>query len=107
MRNICLALLATVILTGCTTFPELDAAVSEAGQAAPQPTLVDNRPLLAQAEALTIDDTTREGLQGRATALQASAAGQPAYVISPEERAELEATHLRLRNTVSSVAPDT
>lgn len=65
-------------LGGCTRFPEVDAADSATGAAAPAPRIVPVEPILARADATGVapEDAARlaaraAGLRGRAAALRA------------------------------------
>ncbi|MFD0979611.1 MULTISPECIES: hypothetical protein [Tropicimonas] len=99
-------LLCLAALAGCAQFPELDAALTEEGRLAPEPELVDNAPLLAAAAAGTVDESTQVALQSRAAALEGRASGLAGPVLLPEERAEIDAAHSRLRGLTPLVAPD-
>lgn len=101
-----IVLLCLAALAGCAQFPELDAVVSEEAKAAPDPVLTDNRPLLAAAAGGTIDETTQTSLQSRAAALQGRAGGLAGPVLLPEDRAEIDAAHSRLRGLTARVAPE-
>jgi len=58
-------------LTGCATFPTLDATITDADRAAPFPALVDIAPLVAQSQAAPQPDIS---MSARIAALQARAA---------------------------------
>ncbi|SFC55079.1 hypothetical protein [Tropicimonas isoalkanivorans] len=101
-----LLLLVALSLTGCARFPELDKAITEEGKAAPEPVLVDNRPLISAAATGSVDTTTRSSLQSRAATLQARSTALAGPVIDPAELAEIEAAHGRLRAETGRVAPE-
>ena len=60
-----------ILLTGCTQFPDIDAATSSEARQAPYPALVDVTPLLTGAP---VSATPASALEGRAAALRARAA---------------------------------
>ena len=88
MRMILVAL--SLLLPGCTQFPELDAHLAPATEAADYPSLVPIDGLLA-GRRLPVDrkaDIT-ERIETRATALKARAERLRGRVLSPAERARL------------------
>lgn len=99
--------LAAIGLAGCTTFPELDAAVSEEAKAAEDPELLDRRRFLVPYESQTIGTETQATLEAEAAGLRTRASGLSGAVIDSATRSELEARHLRLREEAARVAPDT
>jgi hypothetical protein len=107
IRHSVLILLVALSLAGCTRFPELDRAITEEGRAAPEPVLVDNRPLIAAAGTGSVDVTTRSTLESRAASLQARSNALAGPVIDPAEMDEIEAAHGRLRAKTGRVAPET
>lgn len=61
------------ILASCTTFPELDAAVSDAARRADYPQLVPADELLGKRTQVRLTETTGQTLLARAARLQARA----------------------------------
>ncbi|WP_299691089.1 hypothetical protein [uncultured Tateyamaria sp.] len=73
MHPLCrrLILPLTLIVAGCTQFPDLDATVPPAAVNAPFPTLVPLEPLLAANAAVVSDpEATTQSLQARVAALR-------------------------------------
>lgn len=65
---------SAALLGACAQFPALDRTITPAMEAAPYPDLVPIEPLLAQAEAGSVDPLrTEAALTGRAAGLQARA----------------------------------
>ncbi|MEL7260117.1 MAG: hypothetical protein AAGK69_01990 [Pseudomonadota bacterium] len=80
-----------LLIAGCTQFPELDATIPAAVEAAPFPALVPLEPLLA-ANAAVVEDpqATTQTLEGRVSALRARASRlQDRPVIDAGTRARL------------------
>jgi hypothetical protein len=73
MRHILRVSVLAVLLAGCTTFPELDAVVSEEARRADYPNLVPAEHLLAKRTAWRLSETTGEMLLARAARLKARA----------------------------------
>lgn len=91
-----LPLLAAALLSACTDFPQLDAAISAEARRADYPALVPANDLLGKRSDGTITEATGLALQARATNLQARARllrGQP---IDEETRLLLRARLRRL-----------
>ncbi len=66
-------IIATVLLAGCTTFPQLDAAVSPGARIADYPVLVPVDTILVRRSDSTITEATGEALRARAANLRARA----------------------------------
>ena len=73
MRHILHVSVLAVVLTGCTTFPEVDAVVSEDAKRADYPNLVPAESLLVKRTAWRLNETTGEALLARAARLKARA----------------------------------
>ncbi len=91
-----LTLIAALALAGCTSFPELDAVVSDAAERADYPELVPAERLLGKRSDGRMTEATGPALQARAANLRARAQllrGQP---IDAETRLRLQARLRRL-----------
>lgn len=86
MRMIVLPFLA---LTACTTFPELDAVVSDEARASAYPTLIPLDDLTDTSDAVLITDTTVQELDNRLSRLRARAARLRGPVIDAPTRARM------------------
>lgn len=87
-----LASLAAVLsLAGCTTFPALDAAVSQRPDPGPAPELLPIDSLLAATGGARLDAADGAALAARAARLRARAALMRGPVLDPETRARLAA----------------
>lgn len=83
-------ILSLALLTGCTQFPELEAATSAEARAAPYPRLVPLEGLLAGAQVTGLEPETGTRLAARAAALRGRAARlRRAAALSPADRAML------------------
>lgn len=86
MRPILLA--AAAALSGCATFPQLQAEVDPAAARAPSPALVPLGPVLAAADGLSPVEPA--GIEARAAALRARAAALRGWVIEPAALATMQ-----------------
>ena len=85
---LCLSLL----LAGCTQFPNLDPAVSASAKAAPYPTLAPLDGVLARTAGQGADPAAVRGsLAARTAALRARAARMQGPIIEPPVRARMDA----------------
>lgn len=83
-------ILSLALLTGCTQFPELEAATSAEARAAPYPRLVPLEGLLAGAEETGLEPETGTRLAARAAALRGQAVRlRRSAALTPAERAML------------------
>ena len=90
LTALCLTFGATLALSACTQFPQLDRRVTPALEQADYPALVPTEPLLATATQGRIDpDQTTTNLQGRVSRLRARAARLRGSVLSGRERQRL------------------
>lgn len=89
---ICFLIAVPLLAAGCTTFPELDGAVSPTAEAADYPDLVPLEPLLVAAEATgPSPQATTQSLNARVSALRARAAGLRRGIIDPATRRRMAA----------------
>jgi len=95
-RTLYLSLIAPCLLAACTTFPELDALVSEQAKRADYPQLAPAEDLLGKRTDGRVTKATGPALQARAANLQARARllrGQP---IDDDTRLRLQGRLRRL-----------
>jgi hypothetical protein len=92
------AFVVLLVLGGCASFPEVDAAqarfAEKAGGASEAPRLVPIEGLIAQASPGRATVAARDGLAARAAGLRARAAAMQGPVHSPATRARLAAAIL-------------
>ena len=89
MRLLLLPLCAA--LAACTPFPELEGAQTPGVAEAPWPDLLPLGPLLAEAAPPRATPEQQEGLETRASALRARAAGLQGPVVDAQTRARVAA----------------
>jgi outer membrane murein-binding lipoprotein Lpp len=88
---------ATVLLAGCSNFPELDDAISPAARKAGYPTLVPISQIIAGAADVQISPQTVSSLKTRAASLKSRASRLRNPVIDRQTRARLRAAIKRHR----------
>jgi hypothetical protein len=74
MVRLTVLLLASAILAGCASFPEVDAAERRLGTAGPPPVLVPLETVLPSAAPGRATEATAASVEGRAAGLRARAA---------------------------------
>jgi len=89
--------LSAGLLAGCSDFPQLDSAVSDAARDADFPQLVPKSQILANANDIQISPQTTAGLKNRASGLRTRAARLRGPVLSSATRARLRAAMSRHR----------
>lgn len=88
-KRLCILVLGP-LLAACTTFPDLDKALSDDARAADYPRLVPLPPLLEDADATRVDaKQIEDNLTARIDRLRARAARLRGPVLRPSERARL------------------
>ena len=83
--------LTVLVLSACSSFPELDATVPAHMEQADFPRLVPVEPLLAASEEVQITPETESGLMARANALRARAARLRGPIVDHGTRARMRA----------------
>ncbi len=106
-----LRIAAILILTGatmpaCTSFPQLDAAISDTAENAPAPDLIDHRRIVGPALDTRLTESAQTDLKGRAAALQSGAATLSGPVMTEAERQALSDASVRLRDQASGLDTD-
>ncbi|MEM8632551.1 MAG: hypothetical protein AAGF74_15050 [Pseudomonadota bacterium] len=96
MRSLFSPLFGAILLAGCTEFPELDAAVSDAARRAPYPELAPVEDILVDPTPTRLGDEADEDyLKWRAQRLRQKARALRGAVVSDVTRAELAAAKQR------------
>ena len=74
MVRLTVLLMAGAVLSGCASFPDVDAAQNRIGSGGPAPALVPLDDVLPGATQRVATQASAEGVEGRAAALRAKAA---------------------------------
>ncbi len=88
-RAICIFLTGANLAAGCTSFPELDAAVSPDARRAEYPVLTPTQPILDRRLDVRLTEETGEELERRAANLQARARLLRGSVVDDDTRRRL------------------
>jgi len=96
LPSVVLSLAAALLIAGCASFPELDAAISPEARQAGYPTLVPVGGVLARRDAARIAPETEAALLARAANLRARARLLRGVVVEEETRLRLAARLRRL-----------
>jgi len=89
--------ITAAVLSGCSEFPELDAAITPTARQAGYPSLVPIAQLVAGAEQVQITEESTTALHGRVSGLKGRAARLRGPVIDSTTRARMRAAITRHR----------